>query len=365
MASCLGALQTRRFRKAVAILLALAFSTVIVLFLVNRVSSSPSFLEIGGTKNPASEKEGSQVSGVKTAISVPRCDNDAKSTKQQSAWRADVASKYGSHLEDKFTIALSTFHRPKQLKKILNALLSTKIPSLLEIVVIWNNFDEQEPETFTSDHGVIVRYRKPERDSLNEKLWPDPHYRTQAILLSDDDVFYRPEDLEFVFQMWRKFGKDRLTGALGRCASLTKSGDWNYNFCSQREHEDVYALILTNLAFIHIAFLDHYFSDKPAMKQMREYVDKAFNCEDIALNFVASSLTGSGPLLVRGRHQYVNLDPSGGISRQSGHMEARSKCLNEFAAVMQCMPLLNETGRIEHGLKHNVWYKSLWDVIHV
>lgn len=259
---------------------------------------------------------------------------------------------------------MSTFHRPKELHRTLTTLLSTNIPSLLEIVVIWNNFDEKEPDGFVSEHGVTVRYRKPTRDSLNEKLWPDPTYRTKAILLTDDDVFYRPEDLEFVFQMWRKFGQDRMTGALARCVSALPSGEWDYNFCSQREHEDVYSIVLTNLAFTHIALLDYYFSDDPAVTKIRKYVDDAFNCEDIGLNFVASMLTGSGPLLVRGRHQYVNLDPSGGISRKPGHMEARSKCLNVFAEAFQCMPLVNETGRIEHGVKHNVWYKSLWDVIH-
>lgn len=259
---------------------------------------------------------------------------------------------------------MSTFHRPKELHRTLDTLLSAKIPSLLEIVVIWNNFDENEPDSFVSEYGVSVRYRKPTRDSLNEKLWPDPTYRTKAILLTDDDVFYRPEDLEFVFQMWRKFGKDRMTGALARCVSALPSGEWDYNFCSQREHEDVYSIVLTNLAFTHIAFLDYYFSDDPAVTKIRKYVDDAFNCEDIGLNFVASMLTGSGPLLVRGRHQYVNLDPSGGISRKPGHMEARSKCLNVFSEAFQCMPLVNETGRIEHGVKHNVWYKSLWDVIH-
>lgn len=246
----------------------------------------------------------------------------------------------------------------------MRILLSEKIPSLLEIVVVWNNFNEKEPESFVSDHGVAVRYRKPPRDSLNEKLWPDPAYRTQAILLSDDDVFYRPEDLEFVFQTWRKFGRTRLTGALARCASLTHNGEWDYNFCTRREHENVYSLILTNLAFTHISLLDYYFSDDVAVTKIRKYVDEKFNCEDIALNFVASALTQSGPLLVRGRNQYVNLDPAGGISRKPGHMEARSKCLNVFANAFDCMPLVNETARIEHGVKHNIWYKSLWDVIH-
>jgi hypothetical protein len=256
---------------------------------------------------------------------------------------------------------MSTFHRPKELAYTLQTLLTSKIPSLLEIVVVWNNFNEASPDNFTSEHGVAVRYRTPPRNSLNEKLWPDQDYRTKAILLSDDDVYYRPLDLEFAFQMWREYGQNKITGALARCASAGRNGEWSYNFCSPRE--DVYALVLTNLAFTHIAFLDYYFSDAPSVIKVRQYVDSVQNCEDIALNFVASSLTHSGPLLVRGWDQYVNLHPPHGISRKPGHKEVRSKCLNDFAEAFSCMPLVNSTGRLERGFKHNAWYKSLLDLI--
>ncbi|RFU75874.1 glycosyltransferase family 64 [Trichoderma arundinaceum] len=349
-------LQARRFRRVTTILFALGLSIVTIVLLVNSLVPAPSL--------PAIDHSNPTTSG--SNLKFPLCSDrtNPNVTWPLQSWRAAAETKFDGLLDDKFTIAMSTFHRPKELRRTLTTLLSAKIPSLHEIVVIWNNFDEKEPDSFVSEYGVSVRYRKPPRDSLNEKLWPDPKYRTKAILLSDDDVFYRPEDLEFVFQMWRKFGKDRMTGALARCVSALPSGDWDYNFCSQKEHQDVYSIVLTNLAFTHIAFLDYYFSDDPVATKIRKYVDDAFNCEDIGLNFVASMLTGSGPLLVRGRHQYVNLDPAGGISRKPGHMEARSKCLNVFAEAFQCMPLVNETGRIEHGVKHNVWYKSLWDVIH-
>ncbi|VUC32173.1 unnamed protein product [Clonostachys rosea] len=283
----------------------------------------------------------------------------APCTRKTDAWRT-IQSKYDKLIEDKFTVAVSTFHRPKELKRILDILLSDKIPSLLEVVVIWNNFGEEPPAAYDSEHGVRVRYRIPPRDSLNEKLWPDPEYRTQAVLLSDDDVYYRPEDLEFVFQSWRKFGKDRMTGALARCATPVENGQWEYTFCTGHSIDN-YSIILSNLAFAHIGLLDYYFSEDPAMTAVRNLVDDKFNCEDIALNFAASLLTGSGPLLVQGRDQYVNLDPSTGISRNSGHMEARSQCLNDFAQAFQCMPLVDESARIERGYKFNVWYKSLWD----
>ncbi|KAL6872745.1 family 64 glycosyltransferase [Trichoderma novae-zelandiae] len=344
-----------RLRRSTTILLALTLSVVTFVLLANPLS-------------PVADSPAVALSVQSTSAGprYPLCSNQtsANVTWPLQSWRTAAEAKYGGLLEDKFTIAMSTFHRPRELHRTLTALLASKIPSLHEIVIIWNNFDEKTPDSFVSAHGVPVRYRKPTRDSLNEKLWPDPEYRTQAILLSDDDVYYRPDDLEFVFQMWRKFGKDRMTGALARCASALPSGDWVYNFCSQKAPQDAYSMVLTNLAFTHIAFLDYYFSDEPAVTKIREYVDEAFNCEDIGLNFVVSMLTGSGPLLVRGSGQYVNLDPSGGISRQTGHMEARSKCLNVFADAFQCMPLVNETGRIEHGVKHNVWYKSVWNRIH-
>uniref|UniRef100_A0A8H7NI93 Glycosyl transferase 64 domain-containing protein n=1 Tax=Bionectria ochroleuca TaxID=29856 RepID=A0A8H7NI93_BIOOC len=305
-----------------------------------------------GTGSPTSNTRPAEASDISKQTFAP-C------TRKTEAWRT-IQSKYDTLIEDKFTVAVSTFHRPKELKRILGILLSDHIPSLLEVVVIWNNFGEEPPAAYDSEHGVRVRYRIPPRDSLNEKLWPDPEYRTQAVLLSDDDVYYRAEDLEFVFQSWRKFGKDRMTGALARCATPDNNGQWEYTFCTGHSI-DKYSIILSNLAFAHIGLLDYYFSDDPAMTAVRDLVDDKFNCEDIALNFAASLLTGSGPLLVQGRDQYVNLDPSTGISRNSGHMEARSQCLNDFAHAFQCMPLVDESARIERGYKFNVWYKSLWD----
>ena len=99
-----------------------------------------------------------------------------------------------------------TYKRPAELKQTLDARLGEKVPSLLEVVVIWNEIDTKPPEDFVSQHGVKVRYRVSERNSMTMKFWPDPQYRTKAILLHDDDVYYHPDDLEFVFQVWRQFG---------------------------------------------------------------------------------------------------------------------------------------------------------------
>ncbi|KAG6041143.1 hypothetical protein E4U41_005867 [Claviceps citrina] len=265
------------------------------------------------------------------------------------AWKKSQL-KYQHLRDDKFTIAIQTYRRPKELNDTLHGLLFEEIPSLQEVVVIWNDLEVAPPKNYASKHGVPVRYRHSPVNSLNQKLWPDAAYQTQAIFLSDDDIFYKPRDLEFVFQSWRKFGRRRMTGGFTRCAVELSDGRWKYTFCSTNEANNYYNLILSGLAFAHISFLDCYSSDDALTTKLRAYVDEHFNCEDLAINYLVSMLTGEGPLLVKGRDPYVSFVPEKGISSKPGHMEVRDQCLNDFNELFGCMPLVNETAHIELGV---------------
>ncbi|ROT37136.1 multiple-like 3 [Sodiomyces alkalinus F11] len=280
---------------------------------------------------------------------IPLCNVDTHRAGVAEFLEAAEA-KYAKLRDDKFTIAIQTYRRPVELNTTLTTILSSPdVPSLHEVVVVWNNLEETPPANFTSDRGVPVRYRRSPRNSLNEKLKPDPDFQTQAILLSDDDVFFYPSDLEFVFQSWRKFGRDRLVGGLPRCAWVDDRGDWRYDMCDKKKDE--YAMIITNLAFAHVKFLDYYtLAEDEATKAIRAHVDDHLNCEDIGMNYVASMLTRTGPLLVRGHREYHNFAPRMSISGKPGHLVARSKCLNIFAELFGCMPLINETARVERGV---------------
>ncbi|KAF5609019.1 alcohol dehydrogenase [Fusarium pseudoanthophilum] len=93
----------------------------------------------------------------------------ARTGSPQAIWNA--AKTMYSHLdEDKFTIAMLTYRRPKELNYTLSVLLKEKVPSLHEIVVIWGDADDLPPANFTSKHGVPVRFRRGLQDSLNEKF---------------------------------------------------------------------------------------------------------------------------------------------------------------------------------------------------
>jgi hypothetical protein len=248
---------------------------------------------------------------------------------------------------------MQTYKRPVELERTINALTAERVPSLHEIVIVWNDLEQSPPPDFVRN-GVPVRHKVSDRNSLNSRLHPDPSYQTQAILLTDDDVYYKPKDLEFVFQAWREAGQNRLAGALARCSVVDrnpKKGDsWKYDFCSRKSGQDNYSMVLTNLAFSHIAFMDYYSSEDPVATRIRGYVDEHFNCEDIAMNFVHSYLTRTGPLLVTGNDRYVNYEPREGISRKPGHLAARSRCLNDFADFFGCMPLVNVTTHASRGV---------------
>ncbi|KAF4972588.1 hypothetical protein FSARC_861 [Fusarium sarcochroum] len=211
----------------------------------------------------------------------------------------ELVEKTSHLIEDKFTIVLQTYKRPTQLEKTLAHLTAAEIPSLGEIVVVWNDDEIEPPKDYISgDTNVSVRFRRSKENSLNQKFLPDPDYMTQGVFLSDDDWNYNITDLEFVFQQWRRAGMHRLTGAFARCWRTDEKGDPVYDYC--RGGADQYQLVLTGLAFSHMSYLEYYWSDDRLMTAIRDYIDDQMNCEDIALNFLASMLTCEGPLQVVG-----------------------------------------------------------------
>ncbi|KAJ3543366.1 hypothetical protein NM208_g3622 [Fusarium decemcellulare] len=324
--------KSRAFRRVATILASFIFTVVFITLTVQYTNAGLLIPKV--------------ISGIMPKF--PTCDHmNHKGTPE--LWEKSQ-KKYEKLMDNKFTIAMQTYRRPKELENTLNILLSEDIPSLEEIVIVWNDLENAPPENYVSKRGVPVRYRKSKHNSLNEKFLPDPEYKTQAILLSDDDVYYHPSDLEFVFQTWRKFGRNRITGAVARCSPVDMYGYHQYDICSNRKGEDEYSMILTNLAFSHISFLDYYHSNDTTMNQLRTYVDEGLNCEDIAFNFVQSLLTGEGPLLVNGHQKYANFIPREGISRKTGHMEAKTECLNDFSKIMGCHPLHAESAYIQRGV---------------
>ncbi|KAK7431272.1 hypothetical protein QQZ08_002043 [Neonectria magnoliae] len=182
---------------------------------------------------------------------------------------------------------------------------------------------------------------------MTMKFRPDPDYRTKAVLLSDDEVHYKPLDMEFAFQTWRKQGQYRLTGPFARCVKKGKLDRWIYHNCKGM---DYYSLALTGLVFTHVSYLEYFWSDNALMTKLREYVDEVFNCDDLAFNYMVAMLTCSGPLQVIGKVKAHLGKPKHGISTKPNHWKVRHQCLNDYADMFGYMPLMNTTEHLVRAM---------------
>lgn len=76
-------------------------------------------------------------------------------------------------------------------------------------------------------------------------------------------------------------------------------------------------------------------------KKIKEQVDNQMNCEDIAMNFLVSNVTGKAPIKVAPRKKFRCPEcVNGGMLSKDvlHHLNARSKCINEFTAIYGRMP---------------------------
>ncbi|KAH6997645.1 glycosyl transferase family 64 domain-containing protein [Ilyonectria sp. MPI-CAGE-AT-0026] len=331
-------------RKGAVLVLAAGISCLSLFFLSSFSHEMlPSFVSgVDDTSLDASSAQGLPLN--ETFVNLPECGADRQRMASPEIWNA-AEEKYGNLTDDKFTVAILTYRRPDMLQATIAWLTYQKVPSLYEVVVIWNDIEVPPPKGFVSQHGVRVRYRVSSYNSMNMKFFPDPEYRTKAILLHDDDVHYTLDDMEFAFQTWRSQGQYRITGAFPRCALMNSDGNWGYSFCTQQGY---YNMVLTGLLFTHVSFLEYYSSADPLMTRIRKYVDDIFNCDDLAFNFIAAMLTCTGPYQAVGANSAFNAAPPG-ISAQPSHMPTRHQCLRDFPVMFGYMPLKNTTEHLVRG----------------
>jgi alpha-1,4-N-acetylglucosaminyltransferase EXTL3 len=133
----------------------------------------------------------------------------------------------------------------------------------------------------TTELAVPVYYERAKRNSLTERFRKPSKMRTQAGFWVDDDLAFRPQDIEFGFDTYLDLGRDshRIVGFSGRLVEKLKSGDWAYKLFALS-----YSLILTNAAFLDTQMLAWFWKEDERIRESIEYVDEHMNCEDILFN---------------------------------------------------------------------------------
>jgi hypothetical protein len=111
--------------------------------------------------------------------------------------------------------------------------------------------------------------------------------------------------------------------------------NWKYGYMSTTEKSNSYSLTLPRASFLHKDYLDLYIMAMP--RPIYLYVAQHFECEDIAMSFFVSSLTGGKPPLITDYwavKSMVKLYSEKKISGGKDHKSARDKCVDRFAELL-------------------------------
>ncbi len=186
-----------------------------------------------------------------------------------------------------------------------------------------------------------VTFREEKEDSLNSRFRPIDGPHNDAIFSVDDDMRVPCADLDLAYEVWRSSQRS-IVGFMPR-VHIRRNGIWEYRCWWRVWLHGTYSIILTKAAILHHDYFAMYHQSLE-QKPVRELVDRRWNCEDIAMQFLISNHTSLPPIYVKG-----NIDDKGvlgGISTnqniiKAGHMHDRSSCLGDLEKIYGSMPLVS------------------------
>ncbi len=263
---------------------------------------------------------------------------------------------------DKFTLMINTFDDIVAVRLLVQHYLST--PSLGAIHIVWHNPDQpppaelQLPTTSTAtNRSIRIHIHQQTSNTLNNR-WSRPvsDFKTQLVLTIDDDTLVeKVDDVEFAFRIAQQHPW-RLVGMYPRAHKRHINGSIEYLVASDRDKDGFrhYSMVLTKFMFLDVRYFFMYTCLLP--HEVRSYITEHMNCEDLAMNWMVSGLTGSAPLAVAPKGRLLDMGTLRGdnlkrISLRSGHLDCRSACLTTFEGILGPCPLIFAEYVLEHFIK--------------
>lgn len=244
-----------------------------------------------------------------------------------------------------YTIRMNTWHRNEQLLLSLNH--HAKCEGVAQIQVIWcDTINDPPNEILNHPSGKVFIEKHIKINSLNERFRILDDTPTLGILSLDDDVLRPCIALDAAFIRWTRH-PERIVGFDARwhhndrkrknnphhnenITDLDDTHPWEYGMTTTSRN--LYSITLTSKAcFVHRDYLHLYTSALP--RPIYQHIDKHFECEDIALSYFVSALTGGKPPLLSDHWASYSseLYTRNGISWKVGHINSRDVCVNDFA----------------------------------
>ncbi len=254
-----------------------------------------------------------------------------------------------------YTIRINTWQRNEQL--LLSVNHHAKCEGVAQIHVIWCDDANDPPDEIVHHVSGKVKVEKHVINSLNERFKVLMDTPTLGILSLDDDVLRPCVALDAAFLRWTRH-PDRMVGFDARThvvvgnedagedgssssSNNNNNGDnsnkskWKYGYMSTTESSNRYSITLPRASFIHRDYLDLYIMALP--RSIYSYVAQNLECEDVAMSFLVSSLTGGkSPLLADywAVKSMVKMYSTKKISGGKDHKATRDACVNDFAQLL-------------------------------
>lgn len=125
-----------------------------------------------------------------------------------------------------------------------------------------------------------------------------------------------------------------------------------YGYMSTTEKSNKYSLSLPRYCFIHADYLNSYMTQLP--RPIFTRVQEIFNCEDIAMSFWISRMTGGRPPLLADYwavKSMTKLYSPETISGTKNHKKLRDACVNDFADLLGLKTMMQKA-TIVHKHEH-------------
>lgn len=265
------------------------------------------------------------------------------------------AALKGGQITSTFAVAINTYKRPDMLRPAVQHFADTcgKQTGITQVFVIWAEqgavlpepssfFDDKtirQKNTNTNRADVFVLQK--EKDSLNSRFEPIQQLTSPAVFMVDDDITMPCSELAQAFKAWNAH-PEAMVGFYPRLAWLKnptmRPTEWTYDTWPVVFWQHRFNMVLTKAAFLHSQYMGLY-SGEEYPQEIRDYVDKHMNCEDIAMSLLVANYTrykhgqATKPIYIEGSVRDKGL--FGGISVGKTHMNTRSGCVSEMNAILK------------------------------
>ena len=227
---------------------------------------------------------------------------------------------------------MNTFRRNNRLIRAIDHF--TQCKHVHSIQVIWSDLDNSPPNTLLEYPKVEVERHTV--NSLNNRFKALLPIETEAVFSVDDDLFIDCDTLFSAFLAWKS--SPRALVGFGPRAGVYLEDEQRFQYKTQwwTWWNGWYNIILTKACFMHRDYVQGLYMET-VPNEFLDYIDLHKNCEDIAMQFVVSKVSGTAPLWVKG---YMDDFGGDGISSGGGHFEHRSGCIDRLVDGFKGNPLV-------------------------